>query len=164
MAALSPYSSSTLTLTTTDSAVRIARMHVRDVLRTWRVPEAGIDDAVLVASELVTNAVRHAAPTPANPEPRTCTLFAGVTREFIVVAVSDGDPTPPVVRPQTIDATQGRGLKLVSQLSLARGCQLLGPALGKTVWAHVPFAGTPVPPDEQPSALYQPLFAARPED
>jgi hypothetical protein len=43
-------------------AVRTMRHRARTVLRGWAIPAATTDDAVLVISELVTNAIAHALP------------------------------------------------------------------------------------------------------
>ena len=48
-----------MTLPTADRAVRVARQATRDALATWRLAYLE-ETAVLLVSELVTNAVRHA--------------------------------------------------------------------------------------------------------
>lgn len=40
-------------------AVPHARVHVRDVLRTWQVPASLVDDVALLVTELTANAVNH---------------------------------------------------------------------------------------------------------
>lgn len=57
--------------------------------------EALSDDAILTLSELVTNAVVHAA-TP-------ITVTMSLVGEFLEVAVSDDSPRAPILRPARID-------------------------------------------------------------
>lgn len=85
------------------------------------------DDLVLVVSEMVTNAVRHAAPP--------VELQIAATDDRVVVAVSDGSPASPVARAAGDDAEGGRGLALVDLLCSERGVRSDPP--GKKVWAAV---------------------------
>lgn len=66
-----------------------ARRFVHESLA-GEVDEQVLDDAVLVISELVTNATVHAG-TPSVLEGR-------VTQERVVLRVTDADPSPPVRR------------------------------------------------------------------
>jgi anti-sigma regulatory factor (Ser/Thr protein kinase) len=117
------------------TAAAAARRFVRDTLRGWIVSEpapAGrglIDDAVLLTSELVTNAVVHAG-TPVQVE---CRLAGGA----VEVVVSDGHPARWVPEPaeneiSPAERTSGRGLLLPSALASAWGVTY-GPA-SKSVW------------------------------
>lgn len=83
------------------------------------------DDVVLVVSEMVTNAVRHAAP------PVGLEIEAG--EDSVVVAVCDGSPQSPVAREADLDAEGGRGMLLVDLLSDDHGVRAQPP--GKAVWA-----------------------------
>jgi len=85
------------------------------------------DDVVLVVSEMVTNAVRHAAP------PVGLEIEAG--EDAVVVVVSDGSPQPPVHREADLDAEGGRGMLLVGLLSDDHGVR--AQPLGKAVWARL---------------------------
>lgn len=85
------------------------------------------DDVALVVSEMVTNAVRHAAPP--------VRLEVEVTDTEVVVAVCDGTPGLPVVRPPSDDAEGGRGMLLVDLLTADHGVRSQPP--GKTVWARL---------------------------
>jgi signal transduction histidine kinase len=103
-----------------------ARRFVDTTLRDWGCDPV-IDDALLVVSELVTNAVVHAA-SDARVELR---LAPGVLR----IEVSDnGDGAP---EPQSIDVTRpsGRGLLLVSAMAVAWGIDPIPD--GKVVWAEL---------------------------
>jgi anti-sigma regulatory factor (Ser/Thr protein kinase) len=107
---------------------RLARGFVRDVCARWDVLDL-LDDAVLVASELVENAVRHAGSAPSLRLELRPTQFA--------IAVHDDDPTPPKPRPLTCDQPGGRGMPLVEAVCKAWGAS---PSTrgGKVVWAVLP--------------------------
>ncbi len=85
------------------------------------------DDVVLVVSEMVTNAVRHAQP------PVELEIEAG--EDDVVISVRDGSPLPPVARTPDVDAEGGRGMLLVDLLSDDHGVRSQPP--GKTVWARL---------------------------
>lgn len=89
---------------------------------------AHLDDAQLLVSELVTNAVRHGGP-PIEVEVR-CAPGQGVH-----VRVRDGGAGRPLLRDPGLHDDGGRGLPLVEALSDAWGVQPL-PA-GKQVWFHI---------------------------
>jgi anti-sigma regulatory factor (Ser/Thr protein kinase) len=108
--------------------VRAARDFVADALE-----EQGFDGdkeiVLLLASELVTNAVRHAA-TPFE-------ITVDVEPDRVKVAVIDGDVDHgPRVRQPGPDDTNGRGLLLVDQLSAVWGSDRIGS--GKAVWFTLP--------------------------
>jgi anti-sigma regulatory factor (Ser/Thr protein kinase) len=108
-----------------------ARTFVARELASWRVPRQTIDDAVLLTSELVTNAVRHCA--------HTSTLRLMRRGRMVRVEVDDDEQRPPVLQPSVEpDAERGRGLRLVDALSTSWGWQPLGP--GKRVWFELPTA------------------------
>ena len=75
-------------------SVPATREFCRATLTVWNVTEL-IDDAVLVLSELVTNGLLHAGP----PLRVTVSIDAAA----LELAVSDGSPSPPTVRPQRDD-------------------------------------------------------------
>ena len=107
-----------------------ASADVRRTVSSWlgrRVdPAVGLDDLLLVVSELVTNAVLHAH-TPA----RFVLRWDGRCAR---IEVTDGDHQLPRV-PVEAPAIGGRGLFLVDRLSTAWGSDP-SPS-GKTVWATV---------------------------
>ncbi|HEY3479991.1 MAG TPA: ATP-binding protein [Streptomyces sp.] len=82
-------------------------------------------DAVLVVSELVTNAVRHA--------PGAFVLELSLLAGGIEIAVHDTNPNPPQVRPP--DRTGGRGWPLVQ--SLAHQVRVIRRSDGKAVHAEL---------------------------
>ena len=103
-----------------------ARQFVRDRLTAWEATEH-LEAAVLVASELVTNAVLHA---------RTAIqLRVTVTGSSVRVEVYDENSRLPVAAACPPDATSGRGLALVGTLAGAWGMDNRGD--GKVVWAEI---------------------------
>lgn len=86
----------------------------------------------LLASELVTNAVRHGPPGGE--------VVVGVERAGAVVRVhvDDASPDPPVVLDPASHALSGRGVLLVETLARAWGVSSRpGGAPGKRVWFEV---------------------------
>lgn len=85
------------------------------------------DDVALVVSEMVTNALRHAAP-PVQLEVES-------TDDDVLVAVRDGSPDAPEPRTPDEHAEGGRGMLLVDMLAAEHGVRPQPP--GKTVWARI---------------------------
>ncbi|OEU86365.1 hypothetical protein DB35_12530 [Streptomyces abyssalis] len=107
-------------------SARRARRLARTVLEShWSLPEPVTDDAVLLVSELVGNAVRH-----------TGALVFGLRmmrrRGWIRVEVRDPSRGLPCLLPVHGMDTSGRGLFLVDTLSDRWGVDLL--PRGKTTW------------------------------
>jgi PAS domain S-box-containing protein len=109
------------------SSPRRARRFVRDTLEPLGVPERTIDQAELVATELVTNSVMHAR----SEVKVSVELVNGRVR----LRVDDRSPVRPMVRNATPDAATGRGLFIVEQLSSRWGVDLNRD--GKTVWVEL---------------------------
>src|SRR5580704_8438024 len=106
------------------AAAAAARRFVRDTLRTWQVvgrsasQDELVDDAVLLTSELVTNAVVHAG----TPVQVTCRLAHGA----VEVVVLDRHPVQLVPDREPRDSsgaerTSGRGLMLPAELASSWG-------------------------------------------
>jgi hypothetical protein len=113
------------TLPGTLVAPLMARDAVREVCETWELPDL-TEDAVIVVSELVDNAIRHA---------RTESVLRVELRPSgLSLAVTDGSPKPAALTAARPDAPGPRGLELVDRASLAWGVM---PAFGggKVVWA-----------------------------
>ena len=113
-------------------AAAVARRSAGETLRWW-----GLDDvaeaALLVISELVSNAVLHARASGPSLELR---LRAGSTR--LRVEVHDTDARPPQLRrPAGLDEG-GRGLLLVEAITDEWG--VYGTPTGKAVWAALQLA------------------------
>jgi signal transduction histidine kinase len=86
-----------------------------------------LEDAELVVSELITNAVR------AGSETIRIHIDAHTTRA--VIGVRDDAPGQPQVRQSRVDEAGGRGLAIVA--GLARGWGIEPHQIGKTVWASL---------------------------
>jgi anti-sigma regulatory factor (Ser/Thr protein kinase) len=100
-----------------------------------RVAPDSVDDVLLVASELVSNAVRHSgAAAAADADPFDVQWQLGA--DEVVVRVQDPSPEPPRLLPPDALRPGGRGLAIVSAIARDWGVQQL--ATGKQVWARVP--------------------------
>jgi hypothetical protein len=107
------------------TAPMIAREAARDACAQWRLT-ALRDDALLVVSELVENAVRHAH----SASVLRIELRAGA----LSIAVRDDDPAPAVLLPASPHAGGHRGLELVDRISIRWGNAPSSDG-GKIVWA-----------------------------
>ncbi|MGH3331828.1 MAG: SpoIIE family protein phosphatase [Nocardioidaceae bacterium] len=112
-------------------AVTEARRVVAEHLRAHRLPVDVVEDAVLVTSELVTNAMLHGA------APVDLRVHADHSR--VLLEVQDrGSFQPRRVRP-TPDDEHGRGLQIVAALSQRWGTRVTPD--GKSVWCILGSAG-----------------------
>jgi anti-sigma regulatory factor (Ser/Thr protein kinase) len=100
-----------------------ARRFVRELLAAWDC-ETDDDVAVLLTSELVSNAIRHAASRLA--------LDVRCEPDLVRIEVHDADERLPVVRSPGPDAVGGRGLLLVESLARRWGAE--PERGGKVVW------------------------------
>ncbi|MDW8809055.1 ATP-binding protein [Streptomyces scabiei] len=114
-------------------AVRDARAVVRGQLHAWDL-DALVDITVLLVSELVTNALRHAT-GPIGVRLVRPTGPSGA----LLVEVSDPLPDPPRERAADVDDESGRGLRLVACSSRAWGTR--PGETGKTVWFELAVPG-----------------------
>jgi anti-sigma regulatory factor (Ser/Thr protein kinase) len=125
------------------TAAAAARRFVRDTLQSWLTSDTAadghglVDDAVLLTSELVTNAVVHAG----TAVEVTCRLADG----GVEVVVSDGHPArlvpePPENEHIPAERTSGRGLLLPAALASAWGVSYGRTA--KAVWFRIGPTGT----------------------
>ena len=89
-------------------------------------PERAIEDAILLVSELVTNALMYGTGSIA----LACAIDGDIAR----IEVSDGDPTPPRAPTTAPDADEGtgRGLLIVDRVAARWGVDV--GERGKTVW------------------------------
>ena len=119
-------SSVTRTFVPAPDALVGVRQFVREALDTWGL--ATMRDGVqLIASELGTNASRHAA------SPFRLILTRGATA--VTLAVRDASSDQPQLRTPDPDEAGGRGLALVAGLADSWGTII--EADGKTVWAEI---------------------------
>jgi CheY-like chemotaxis protein len=122
--------SATLDLDADLTSAGRARAFVEERCDAWGVGGV-LDDALLVVSELVTNAIVHAGSDAG------LRLTLGVETLRIEVADAGGDAPDPVLADD--DDEHGRGLLLVAVLSAAWGTEST-PEGGKVVWAELPLA------------------------
>jgi anti-sigma regulatory factor (Ser/Thr protein kinase) len=105
------------------------RRFVARTLRDWNVDESRIEPVLLVANELVANAIVHAHSAPV--------LSLTESDGELLLRVSDDSSALPVPQAPSVDDDGGRGLILVAALSDRWGID--ADASGKSVW--VAFAG-----------------------
>jgi anti-sigma regulatory factor (Ser/Thr protein kinase) len=93
------------------------------------------DDVLLIISELVTNAVRHAG--------TEVVLSVAIDADRIRITVSDEVDEPPHVDQGSFDGTRpgGRGLVIVSAVATAWGVESSADRRGKAVWADLSLSG-----------------------
>ncbi|MEU9116810.1 SpoIIE family protein phosphatase [Streptomyces sp. NPDC048483] len=108
-------------------AVMHARRFTARTLRSWDVTQE-MDVALLVVSELVTNAIAHTQGEVG--------LDLTLTADRLRIAVNDASPRTPA-KPASVDweSTGGRGLLLVEAMSAAWGSVPLSG--GKQVWSEI---------------------------
>jgi anti-sigma regulatory factor (Ser/Thr protein kinase) len=122
-------------LTASPAAAGEARGQVRAAIRAWDIP-VDPDIAVLLTSELVTNAIGHEAG-------ETITLAVTCSFGQLRVDVHDTSRTLPVLVDASADAEAGRGLMLVASLSATWG--IYRTPAGKAVYFTLAFE--PGPPE-----------------
>jgi anti-sigma regulatory factor (Ser/Thr protein kinase) len=95
-------------------SVPIARLRIRAALGSHGLGEYA-DDAEIITSELVTNAIQHV------PDDDTNTIVVTLARVWnpaaVTVVVSDSSSEGPVRRDTSADSAHGRGLQIVQALS-----------------------------------------------
>ncbi|MFF3257805.1 ATP-binding protein [Streptomyces sp. NPDC002932] len=109
------------------------RRIIKASLLGWSLPHL-VDDAQLLISELVTNALLHT-----RGELRI--LFCFGADDFVIV-VRDGSPEHPVLREADTVDEHGRGLHLVNCVAASWGVS----SDGTSTWCSLPLAPGPVQP------------------
>lgn len=124
-------------------SVRVSRDFTANTLRRWGVAERR-EDIVVVVSELLTNALRHASSHSADPKPRW-PIQLGLLQcgPCVLCAVADPSEKAPAPRDPDYLAESGRGLHVIDALSDKWGYTTASD-LGKVVWAM--FSTEPGPP------------------
>lgn len=118
--------SRTATLDAAELSAREARILVRSALADAHVPDDATETALLLVSELVTNAVLHADGRPV--------LDVSVEAERLRISVTDaGRGEPEVQTDNPLLSEHGRGMLLVDSLSSRWGTEPCDPR-GKLVW------------------------------
>ncbi len=117
-----------------------ARHRMREQLRSNGVSDTVVDDAVLILSELLSNACRHGRPLGQHSEVGDGDIRAAWRvdrRGDLTVEVTDGGgPTRPVPATPSVTARGGRGLNIISTLAQEWGVR--DDTVGEvTVWALV---------------------------
>ena len=113
-------------------------------LREWQL-EPLIEDAVVIASELATNAIRHGTPAATgdaanDPERARVELSWCLQASRLICVVTDQTGTPPTVAARDPEAESGHGLQIVGALAVAWGWTILGTG-EKAVWAALDLPG-----------------------
>jgi DNA-binding NarL/FixJ family response regulator len=104
-----------------------ARRFVRKTVIDWNLQPL-LDDALLVASELATNAVTHAS--------SACRIRLSLTETSLRIDVTDAGAGTPEPQPSSNTAEHGRGLHLIGALAKTWGLEFV-PGQGKVVWAEL---------------------------
>jgi serine/threonine-protein kinase RsbW len=94
-------------------------------------PPEFVDEVVLVASELVGNAIRH-SPVDSSGQMR---VGWDTSPDGVNLRVTDASPDAPYLRPAGRSDLNGRGLGVVQALSAEWGFERADG--GKTVWAYL---------------------------
>ncbi|MER8039120.1 ATP-binding protein [Streptomyces hydrogenans] len=92
------------------------RHRAQSILSEWGLPRDSTDEALLVISELASNALAHARP----PALLHLSLESASGRPVLVIEVSDGGPSPTptkAVHPEE----HGRGLAIIAALAARHG-------------------------------------------
>ncbi|MFE4622701.1 ATP-binding protein [Streptomyces mirabilis] len=137
-----------VTLPATVAAVRVGRRLVSEALAFWGLDAAVVYDAEVIMSELLTNAVKHAADVNAEADRRPfrgLNLVAPQARvqdSSLFLEVWDGSPTPPTYSVADDASEGGRGLPVIDALSERWGVWPGGLG-GKVVYAEVAIKDPP---------------------
>ncbi|WP_307630675.1 ATP-binding protein [Streptomyces turgidiscabies] len=134
-------------LTATPASVGMARRKVRELLDLWNVGPDTCDSVLLVTSELVTNALTHAA-----SERVVCRLYLSAGRLYIEVEDENRGRSLPARRRPEPDEQCGRGLLLVGVLSSDWGVRDAPDGSGRVVWAELPVEQAELPEAASPPA------------
>ena len=119
------------------TGVRAARHALGDQLNAAGIDSATRDDAMLVLSELVSNAIKHAAPLPSG-EIRVRWSMAG---DALHIEITDGGATTrPRAGVAALSSLGGRGLDIVRSVSRTWGVTEGEDSV--TVWADLPCGAT----------------------
>ena len=112
------------------ASVAVARQRVAADLSAAGIFETAVGDAVLVVSELLSNAIRHARPLPG----ASVQVAWALGDDAVEVAVSDGGAvTSPARTHASVSALGGRGLDIVEYVASRWGIR--SDDSGQTVWA-----------------------------
>jgi anti-sigma regulatory factor (Ser/Thr protein kinase) len=117
-------------------SVPAARAFLTQLLHGWDIEQQVIDDASLLTTELMSNAVEHGS--------GVLELEIAVQDGLLRVGVHDGSVKPPVMREGTSASLEGgRGIWLVQSIARDWGSDPSGREEGKTVWFELTTLHTP---------------------
>jgi hypothetical protein len=133
-----------LELAPVPESARTAREFTVAILDEWQL-EPLTEDAVVIASELATNAIRHGSPATtgddaSDPGRARVELSWCLQASRLICVVTDQTGTPPAVAAHDPEAESGHGLQIVSALAVAWGWTILGTG-EKAVWAALELPG-----------------------
>jgi serine/threonine-protein kinase RsbW len=122
----------TIRLPATPASAALVRHRLAADLSERTIPATVVDDVILVATELVSNAIRHAEPQAGGQ----VTVSWELDPAGIIVRVTDGGAaSTPRVRHVNSRDTSGRGLALVEAIATQWGVE--DTPESTTVWAVV---------------------------
>ena len=113
-------------------AVPDARRYVRDIATLWGLVVAEIDDAQLITTELLTNAIKASQMIAES----AVKLRMRWRRQALRIELWDGSDEPPEICSPTLEAEYGRGLFLISAIASAWSFHRCAGG-GKVVWAEL---------------------------
>jgi anti-sigma regulatory factor (Ser/Thr protein kinase) len=133
-----------LELAPVPESARTAREFTAATLHEWRL-EPLTEDAVVIASELATNAIQHGTPAATQDEANDpgrarVELSWCLQASRLICVVTDQTGTPPTVAACDPEAESGHGLQIVGALAVAWGWTILGTG-EKAVWAALELPG-----------------------
>ncbi len=127
----------------------------REAVTAWTGPaHPARETLILVASELVTNSVKHAAGLGPSGDLDRIELTLSQGPDFLRLAVTDpgsacSAPSCIPMQASNLYAEQGRGLAIVDNLSRGRWGSYRLPASGhRVVWCHLDLSPTPAQLEE----------------
>jgi len=113
-------------------SVAEARHAIRLILLTWSL-EPLCEDAQLVASELITNAVQHSDKIGMHPVKMSVVRLA----KGVEISVQDPSTSRPTLTHPSSDAENGRGMHLIDALCPSWGVDVSNYRKTKRVWARL---------------------------
>ncbi|MEU7558008.1 ATP-binding protein [Streptomyces eurythermus] len=110
-----------------------ARALLRAQLTEWKIDGEVADNAELLLAELMSNAIRHAR----SPAGREIGVRIARYDGRLRVEVADANHARPMPKTAATDDEQGRGLAIISALSVRWGCCPRRHGIGKAVWSEL---------------------------